>query len=510
MNSLISDSLDPLLTEGDGEEFSNKGCEEPSLSRAELEESGFFEDVISANSGEAEVCARFEPLIATESDMDFTAQLVPSGGLQSHPHVTTLPVSETRPQADCRFQYTFSCGPCIYTEAGPVHSVGHNPSLCEDTPSRSSNHVKGSASSTVPFSFGTSPKPGLVEGNLSVGNVQGPVGRLSKVRAGNTMEQDDRMFVKVPNFETESSQNENFRLKPGGAGPFPSVPKSQGWIVGTNEEDLYCEACSCDGGSVDMYTDPRQKRDKPVGRTDEDRESQQSASVIFGNSACPDSQLRIDSTSRPIEDTFQPDCPGTATPARQHQTSHKEDLVKKRRRKKKQKDTQPPPDPLIRKSIELACSRIRRDATAHVLDQLRQIYIEGILGNSQFFDLLDSGLVLSNRKREYFMDRMIVTMRDGARLALSRAEHGYISYYRPCVEFHCVQQLGDNWFRVRDKTTGQLVLMKKVCYFSSKSCSNAENGKVADIDHSVPPAFGLFAKLIVITEHSEDYRRKRL
>ncbi|GCB74815.1 hypothetical protein scyTo_0020795 [Scyliorhinus torazame] len=275
------------------------------------------------------------------------------------------------------------------------------------------------------------------------------------------MEQDDRMFVKVPNFETESSQNENFRLKPGGAGPFPSVPKSQGWIVGTNEEDLYCEACSCDGGSVDMYTDPRQKRDKPVGRTDEDRESQQSASVIFGNSACPDSQLRIDSTSRPIEDTFQPDCPGTATPARQHQTSHKEDLVKKRRRKKKQKDTQPPPDPLIRKSIELACSRIRRDATAHVLDQLRQIYIEGILGNSQFFDLLDSGLVLSNRKREYFMDRMIVTMRDGARLALSRAEHGYISYYRPCVEFHCVQQLGDNWFRVRDKTTGQLVLMKK-------------------------------------------------
>ncbi|XP_078421136.1 uncharacterized protein LOC144694507 [Cetorhinus maximus] len=480
MNSLISDSLDPLQIEGDEEESFEKGCEQLLLSPGETDESGFFEGLISDRIGEAKLPTGTEPLIATESDIDLTAQLVPSGGLQNHLCVTSLPVSETRLQTDCIFEYAFPCGTRVYTE-GPIHSIrhsdykiphspaGHHSSkaLCEETPNRGSSHVKSLASSTIPFSLGTSPKPGLVKGNLIAGNLQGPIGRLNGVIPDRTVERDDRMLVKVPTFETDSRQNENFNIEPERVGTFSAVPKSEGWMVSTNEEDLYCEACSCDEGSVDLYTDPSQKRDEPTGRTEEANEPQQSASVFFGNSALPESRPHNDSASRPMEETFHPAQPGTASSPREHRMSQKEVVLKKKkRRKKKQKDGQPLSDLFIRKSIELAYLRIRRELTAQVLDALREIYIEGFLENGQFFDLLDSGLVLSNQEREYFMDRVIVTMQDGARLALSPAEHGNVSYYRPFVEFHCVQQLGNNWFRVKDKTTGQLVLMKKVTVMS--------------------------------------------
>eukprot|EP00061_Rhincodon_typus_P014610 g41731.t1 len=283
--------------------------------------------MISVSSGETKLPTGTESLIATESDIDLTAQLVPSGGFQSHSCVTTHPISETGPQAECKFKYTFSCSPCIYTETVPVHSIqssdyrihhtptGHDSSKTqyEETPSRGTSFVKTLASSTVPFSLGTSPNPGLVKGNLSAGNVQGSGGQLTGVRPDNTMDGGDRALVQVPISETDSNQNENFTKEPEKAGIFSQAPKYEDWLVGENEEELYCEA----------------------------------------------------------------------------------------------------------------------------------------------------GLVLSNQEGENLVDRVIVTMQDGARLALRPAKHGSISYYWPCVDFYVVQQLGSNWFRVKDRTTRQLVMMKK-------------------------------------------------
>ncbi|XP_067909499.1 uncharacterized protein [Heterodontus francisci] len=469
MNSLISDTVTPLQTEGD-EEFLEKGCEHPSLSPGEADESGFFEELLSDSDGEAKLPTGTEPLIATESDIDLTAQLVPSGGLQSHPYVTTLPISETGPLEVSTFEYTFSRSPCVYAEAGPIRSIphsdytiphapaGHDSSktLCEEMPNRGSSHVKTLASSTIPFSLGTSPKPGLIKGNVGDVSVQGPIGRLFRVVPDNTMQQGQRA--------QEPTQNANF-MDPETAGIFSSDPKTEGWILGENE-DLYCETGGCGRGSVDLYTDPSQKREEHVAGAEEGHEPQRSASAFFENSVCQDSQSRSDFTLQTMGDAFHPERPDTESDTAgslgESRMSQKEEVVKKTR-KKRQRNRQPfcPSNMFIRKSIKLAHNRITREHTAQVLDEFRRIYIEGFLEKSQFFDLLDSGLALSNQGREHFMDKVIVTMRDGNRLALSPAKHGSISYYRPCVEFHCVQQLGNNWFRVKDTTTGQLLLMKK-------------------------------------------------
>ncbi|XP_048407319.1 uncharacterized protein LOC125461954 isoform X2 [Stegostoma tigrinum] len=471
MNFLISDTVDSLQIEVDEEHFFEKDCEQSLLSPEDTDESGFFEDVISVSSGKTKLPAGTESLIATESDIDLTAQLVPSGGFQNHSCVTTHPISETEPQADCKFKYTFSCSPCIYTEAVPMHSIqssdyrihhtptGHDCSKTqyEETPSRGTSFVKTLASSTVPFSLGTSPNPGLVKGNLSAGNVQGSGGQLNGVRPDNTMDGGDRALVQVPTSETESNQNENFTKEPERTGIFPQAPKYEDWLVGENEEELYCEAGECDG--VDLYTDPSKMRDKPVGGSEEVCKSQHSLSVFFGEFACQ--EHGYDLMSQSIADVVQPDLPDTASPLRECSASQQEETIKRKKSRRLCLS-----DPFIKNSIAIASNRLRRELTAQVLDELRQTFIEGFLENGQFFDLLDSGLVLSNQEKENLVDRVIVTMQDGARLALRPAKHGSISYYWPCVDFYVVQQLGSNWFRVKDKTTRQLVMMKKVSVVS--------------------------------------------
>ncbi|GCC31011.1 hypothetical protein chiPu_0009465 [Chiloscyllium punctatum] len=425
-------------------------------------------DVISVSSGETKLPTETESLIATESDIDLTAQLVPSGGLQSHPCVTTHPISETGAQADCNFKYTFSCRPCIYTEAVPIHSIrssdykishsptGHNSSKTqyEDAPSRGTGFVKSLASSTIPFSLGTSPNPGLVKGSLSAGNVQGSGGQLNGARHDNTMDSDDRALVQVPTSETESNQNESFTKEPERAGIFSSAPKFEGWLVGENEEDLYFKAGDCNG--VDLYTDPNKK---PVGGTEEVCECQDLPSTFSGDLACQENSN--DSMSQLLADVVHSDWPDTPSLLREYKASQQEETTKR-------KNNQPLclSNPFIRNSIAIATYSLSRELTTQVLDELRQTFIEGFLKNGQYFDLLDSGLVLSNQERENLVDRVIVTMRDGARLALRPAKHGNISYYWPCVDFHVVQHLGSNWFRVKDKTTRQLLMMKKVSVLS--------------------------------------------
>ncbi|XP_067858079.1 uncharacterized protein [Heptranchias perlo] len=540
MNSLILDGEARLQVEGDEEAFFEKGFERPSLSSEETAESGFFEGEISDSDRDADCPTGTESLIATESVIDLTAQLVPSGGLRRLPRGTTFTISKSRPRTGPSFHYSLSCSPCSHAGTCPTRSIQgtgcgtphtstgqRSPrTLPEEVPDRASGQGKSLGSSTIPFSLGTSPKPGLLKHSPGAGSVNSPMGLLIGFVPEKTLEGGQWPCAKVPTSVMESSQNENFTVAPERNGICSVTPKTEGWMLETNEprleEDLYCEAGGCDPGSLDLYSDPSQKREERVGGIEECCGPQRSVPALSGNSVCQKSWPRDESGQKPMGDAphldraemevaglkpmgdaphldraemevaglkpmgdaphldraemevvgLKPmgDAPlldradaedNTASSLGEEQTLREQDAVKKRRKKRRRKQPPCPSDLFIRESIELAHSRIRREITALVLDELRRIYIEAYLENSQFFDLLDSGLALSSQGRERFMGKLIVTMRDGAKLGLTPAEHVSISYYRPGVEFRCVQQLANNWFRVKDKTTGQLMLLKK-------------------------------------------------
>ncbi|XP_074855393.1 uncharacterized protein LOC142015620 [Carettochelys insculpta] len=96
--------------------------------------------------------------IATETDMDLTAALLPSGGTRSHPHALQTAVSETGALPALAYQGPF---PPTARPAKPhpgaqpgascrLWNVPHAPASCP---------AKGLGQSTLPFSFGTSTLP---------------------------------------------------------------------------------------------------------------------------------------------------------------------------------------------------------------------------------------------------------------------------------------------------------------------------------------------------------------
>uniref|UniRef100_UPI00398E3AE8 uncharacterized protein n=1 Tax=Pristiophorus japonicus TaxID=55135 RepID=UPI00398E3AE8 len=453
--------------------------ERPSLSSEETAESVFFQEEVSDDDGEVEFPAGTEPLIATESDIDLTAQLVPSGGLPSHVCQTPLlvrqtplpvrqiplPICETTPRANTTFMYSFSPGPRAHTAGSPILSIrrtdygitralaGRNSSktLSQETPGRSSGPGKSLGSSTVPFSLGTSPKPGLVDGGA--GSVHGPVGWSIGGGPELTQEQGQRAPAEVPTSVMETDGNGNLTLDRRSAGILSQAHQVEGWMLGGNIGDLYCDG-------VDLYRSPSGKEGGRAGGAEDGDGPQRPVSAFAGTPGPCDGWV-----PRPAEEVSRPDPPLseslTAGSPGGDRTSSGQEAT--RRRKKRQRSKQPPrpSERFIGESVALAYCRVTRELTARVLDELRRIYIKAFLENSQCFELLDSGLALSSPGREPYMDKVIVTMRDGARVGLSPAEHGSVCYYRPGVEFACVQELGNNWFRVKDQTTGQLLLLKK-------------------------------------------------
>ncbi|XP_033881126.3 uncharacterized protein LOC117415201 [Acipenser ruthenus] len=119
-------------------------------------------------------------------------------------------------------------------------------------------------------------------------------------------------------------------------------------------------------------------------------------------------------------------------------------------------------EPFIRQSVEDVYGRIIRKCGGLFLDTLREVYLATYSKDQCRFYLLDSGLVLSDAMGEKRSDKVLVTMRDNVKLALTPTRCSDYEY-----PIYFIKQLDDNWFRAIDKLTQEVMLVKRVLVTSN-------------------------------------------
>nr|XP_006006928.1 PREDICTED: uncharacterized protein LOC102363151 [Latimeria chalumnae] len=121
-----------------------------------------------------------------------------------------------------------------------------------------------------------------------------------------------------------------------------------------------------------------------------------------------------------------------------------------------------PPVSYVKQSVEEAYGRLTRNLGHQVLDALRLRYIKEALSNVRRFCLLDSGLAVSKGRVEVSTEIVIIAMHDGVELAVIPAVGGYVCHYSLNRNFYCIQELSSDWYRVKDRVTQAVMLMKRV------------------------------------------------
>ncbi|XP_078499751.1 uncharacterized protein LOC144755113 [Lissotriton helveticus] len=114
---------------------------------------------------------------------------------------------------------------------------------------------------------------------------------------------------------------------------------------------------------------------------------------------------------------------------------------------------------VMKMSIQDAYGRKIKECGHSFLEALRRAFL-GAEGHR--FTLLDSGLVLS-RCKEYVQGRnAFITMWNGIKLAVTIPRSSLFPYYHLGIHFYVVEQLTEDWYRIKDRVTQENMLMKKV------------------------------------------------
>ncbi|XP_041118393.1 uncharacterized protein LOC121322450 [Polyodon spathula] len=119
-------------------------------------------------------------------------------------------------------------------------------------------------------------------------------------------------------------------------------------------------------------------------------------------------------------------------------------------------------EPFLRQSVEDVYGQIIRKCGGLFLDMLRGVYLATYSKDQCRFYLLDSGLVLSEARGEKRSDKVLVTMRDNVKLALTPTRCSDYEY-----PIYFIKQLDDHWFRAIDKVTQEVMLVKRVLVTSN-------------------------------------------
>ncbi|XP_072476513.1 uncharacterized protein [Notamacropus eugenii] len=118
-------------------------------------------------------------------------------------------------------------------------------------------------------------------------------------------------------------------------------------------------------------------------------------------------------------------------------------------------------------SVEDSYGRQVREAGCMLLEWFRCLFLDS---DNHSFSLLDSGLALTTGglplnagSQEHPALRVaFLTMRNGRKLGMAFPGSNLFYYYSLGRHFFVTAQLSNHWFRVRDRVTGEQMLMKKV------------------------------------------------
>ncbi|XP_068954874.1 uncharacterized protein [Petaurus breviceps papuanus] len=123
----------------------------------------------------------------------------------------------------------------------------------------------------------------------------------------------------------------------------------------------------------------------------------------------------------------------------------------------------------LKPSVEDSYGRQVREAGCMLLEWFRCLFLDS---DNHSFSLLDSGLALTAGglplnagSQEHPVLRghvAFLTMRNGRKLGMTFPGSNLFYYYSLGRHFFVTAQLNDHWFRVRDRVTGEQMLMKKV------------------------------------------------
>ncbi|XP_020822646.1 uncharacterized protein LOC110194576 isoform X2 [Phascolarctos cinereus] len=121
----------------------------------------------------------------------------------------------------------------------------------------------------------------------------------------------------------------------------------------------------------------------------------------------------------------------------------------------------------LKPSVEDSYGRQVREAGCMLLEWFRCLFLDS---DNHSFSLLDSGLALTTGgltvnagSQEHPALRVaFLTMRNGRKLGMAFPGSNLFYYYSLGRNFFVTAQLSSHWFRVRDRVTGEQMLMKKV------------------------------------------------
>ncbi|XP_075790625.1 uncharacterized protein LOC142830345 [Pelodiscus sinensis] len=110
-------------------------------------------------------------------------------------------------------------------------------------------------------------------------------------------------------------------------------------------------------------------------------------------------------------------------------------------------------------SVEDAYGRLTKACGLSLLEELRRTFLDAEGG---CLVLLDSGLLLGRVEEHPALGLAVLVMRDGRKLATALPSSSLFLYYALGRQFYVWEQLADCWFRARDRVSGESMLMKKV------------------------------------------------
>ncbi|XP_027707894.1 uncharacterized protein LOC114035752 isoform X2 [Vombatus ursinus] len=121
----------------------------------------------------------------------------------------------------------------------------------------------------------------------------------------------------------------------------------------------------------------------------------------------------------------------------------------------------------LKPSVEDSYGRQVREAGCMLLEWFRCVFLDS---DNHSFSLLDSGLALTTGgltmnagSQEHPALRVaFLTMRNGRKLGMAFPGSNLFYYYSLGLNFFVTAQLSSHWFRVQDRVTGEQMLMKKV------------------------------------------------
>ncbi|XP_066549604.1 uncharacterized protein LOC136716035 isoform X2 [Amia ocellicauda] len=458
--------------------------------------------------------------ITTESARDVTAALLPSGSSQSHPHIGIVSITKTNCQPEPDLSVEQASGDNEYCRTGPrlsnlsdnlnypakVWDLGnkgifetelkpetregllvtatHFPPKSGETEEEWNDKLYPTHGNEVPSIVGTFNSPTeMIQSAVSYssGNLYKCEGMKLTYSTKNEARKKDAYVPNceyktsggsiTPNEEEESTEIiQNHDLAPEETTPderreidsSPTVHAVAGSsTVETSHEDssadvqfkaespVVCESSSIWGFHSDTDMSTNSPEDSAANeqpeRTDEEAEEEDGAEEVANHRG--DALMSENEKTRSDEEHGQPmaqSLEGTSANSRHAISANQKQSVS---------------DTFIKPSVEEKNGSLQREYTHRFLDSLREAYLHTY--SKHYFYLMDSGLVLSKAKSEKFDNKVLVTMRDGVKLALTPSTCSDYRYQNK-GNFCIIQKLNSCWYRGIDLGTKEKFLIKQV------------------------------------------------